>query len=158
MCINFVPLTFTSKIKPDLPLYFDTSSYPADNVFGFPLLNKKKIGFFKDEINGKILKEFVGLRAKMYAMDVEDHKDRVIARAKGVNKCVTKKLKISDYKSCLFEKNIHYAQMNRFRSIKHVIFTQKINKISLSYNDTKRYLLPNSTDTLAWGHFRIPKT
>ena len=37
----------------------------------------------------------------MYAMSVED---RTIAKAKEVNKSVTKKLKGSDYKSCLFQK------------------------------------------------------
>lgn len=141
-----------ADIKSDLVSHFDTSDYPPDNVYGFPLLNKKQLGFFKDENNGKIFKEFVGLRSKMYAMDVQS---TIIAKSKGVNKCVTKKLGMEDYKDCLFNKRKLLCEMMRFRSIKHVIFTQKINKISLSHCDTKRYLLPNSTDTLAWGHYRL---
>lgn len=144
---------FYEDIKLDLHLHYDTSDYAPNNEYGLPLINKKRLGFFKDENNGKILKEFVGLRSKMYALDVQN--SGIISKAKGINKCVTKKLTLNDYKTCLFEKNIQHAQMMRFRSIKHVLFTQKVNKISLSYNDTKRYLLENTSDTLAWGHYKI---
>ncbi|XP_048482323.1 uncharacterized protein LOC125489689 [Plutella xylostella] len=145
-------MDFYKEIKEDLNEYFDTSDYPKNNVYGFPLVNKKKLGYFKDENNGKLFTEFVGLRSKMYAMQVED---KTITKAKGVNKYVTKNLKFNNYKSCLFDEDIQLAEMFRFRSIKHVIFTQKINKICLSYNDTKRYIIPNSTNTLAWGHYKI---
>ncbi|KAL0810435.1 hypothetical protein ABMA28_010574 [Loxostege sticticalis] len=143
---------FYKEIKEDLSTHFDTSDYPENNIFGFPLLNKKKLGLFKDEHNGRIFTEFVGLRSKMYAMKSDD---RTITKSKGVNKNVTKKLSIDDYKSCLLNKSIKHAEMYRFRSLKHIIFTQKINKICLSHSDTKRYIIPNSTDTLAWGHYKI---
>lgn len=138
---------FYEEIRSDLSNYFDTSDYERNNTYGFPLLNKKKIGYFKDEHNGQIFSEFVGLRSKMYAMQVNN---KTTTKAKGVNKCVTRKLKLDNYKTCLFTNKIELAEMYRFRSIKHVIFTQKINKICLSYNDTKRFIIPNSTDTLAW--------
>ncbi|XP_063538051.1 uncharacterized protein LOC134747347 [Cydia strobilella] len=143
---------FYSDIRNDLKKYFDTSDYDPNNIYGFPCINKKKLGYFKDENKGKILKEFVGLRSKMYALNVEE---KIVAKAKGVNKCVTKKFKLQDYKDCLNEKKDLLSEMHRFRSIKHVIFTQKINKISLSYSDTKRYLCQESFDTLAWGHYKL---
>lgn len=143
---------FYNDIKQDIQNHFDTSDYAPNNIYGFPCLNKKKLGFFKDENKGKILKEFVGLRSKMYALNVEDS---IVAKAKGVNKCVTAKFQIQDYKNCLNEKKNVLSEMCRFRSIKHVIFTQKINKISLSYSDTKRYLCKESFDTLAWGHYTL---
>ena len=40
----------------------------------FPIgKNKKVIGFFKDELGGKIMKEFVALRAKTYSYLMDDH-------------------------------------------------------------------------------------
>lgn len=145
---------FYASIKYDLKTYFDTSNYVTDNQYDFPLLNKKKLGYFKDENNGQIFKEFVGLRSKMYAMDVQD---RITAKAKGVNKSVTKNLTIESYRNCLLDNTIKYSEMLRFKSIKHLIYTQRLNKISLSSNDTKRYLIPDSTDTIAWGHYKLNK-
>ncbi|XP_048478608.1 uncharacterized protein LOC119690408 isoform X2 [Plutella xylostella] len=141
-----------SDIKSNLKDYFDTSDYSIDNRHNFPLVNKKKIGFFKDENNGNIFREFVGLRSKMYAIEVEND---FIAKAKGINKSVTKTFQLNDYKRCLFNQTRKIDCMLRFKSIKHVIFTQKCSKISLSHNDTKRKLLENSTDTVAWGHYKM---
>lgn len=143
---------FYEDIKPDIPSLFDTSSYPTNNIHGYPQINKKKLGFFKDENNGEIVKEFVGLRSKMYAIQT---KTKLTAKAKGVNKCITQRLSMKNYKSCLLNRSIEYSTMYRFRSIKHTIFTQQISKISLSCNDTKRHILPNNVDTLAWGHYKL---
>jgi len=62
----------TSKKK------FDTSNFSPNHPSGIPIgTNKKVPGMFKDEAGGEIIKEFVGLRAKLYAikkLDCEEEK------------------------------------------------------------------------------------
>ncbi|KYN26658.1 hypothetical protein ALC57_03967 [Trachymyrmex cornetzi] len=81
---------------------FDTSDYPADNVYGMPLANKKKPGLMKDENNGMIMTEFVGLRAKMYAVRVDGKKDT--KKVKGVkSNVVARTITFNDYTRYLNE-------------------------------------------------------
>ena len=52
-------------IADDVEKWFDRSNY--DDDVDRPLLigkNKKKIGIFKDELGGKIMKEGIGFRTK----------------------------------------------------------------------------------------------
>ena len=52
-------------------------------------MSKKVIGLMKYELGGKIMKEFVELRAKTYAYLMDDYSEH--KKAKGTNKCVRKK-------------------------------------------------------------------
>ena len=53
-------------ISPDVRDMFDTSEYPANHPSSIPTgLNKKVLGMFKDEVKGRQIDEFVGLRAKL---------------------------------------------------------------------------------------------
>ena len=79
---------------------FDTSDYPADNVYGMPLANKKVPGLMKDENNGAIMTEFVGLRAKMYAVKVNGKKET--KKMKDVKNNVARTITF-DYTKCLNE-------------------------------------------------------
>ena len=99
---------------------------------------KKVIGFFKDELGGEIMKEFAGLRAKIYPylmVDGSEHK-----KAKGTKNCVIKRrLMVKDYKDCLFNNKIILKSPQRFKSDYHNVYTKQINKIVLSSNDNKRF-------------------
>lgn len=46
--------------------------------------------------------------------------------------------------------------MHVFRSKLHNLYTQHVNKLALSYNDTKRYICSDGISTYAWGHYKIP--
>ena len=59
----------------------------------------------KDELKGRIMTEFVALRPKTYAYQIDDYEDDDddrVKKAKGTKECVTKRvLKFNDYKNCL---------------------------------------------------------
>ena len=58
---------FYKDIADDVAKWFDTSNYNEIDKRLLPIgKNKKVIGLFKDELEGKIFIEFVGLRAKIY--------------------------------------------------------------------------------------------
>ena len=59
---------FYWDIEKDVKKRFDTSGYSRDDNRSLPIWeNKKVIGLMKDELGGKIMTEFVALRAKMNA-------------------------------------------------------------------------------------------
>jgi len=79
---------------------FDTNDYLADNEYGMLLANKKVSGLMKDENNGAIMTEFVGLRAKMYAVRVDGKKDT--KKIKGIkNNVVARTITFDDNTQCL---------------------------------------------------------
>ncbi|XP_026824313.1 uncharacterized protein LOC113561693 [Ooceraea biroi] len=142
------------QMKRDIPR-FDTSDYASDNIYNIPLVNKKVPGLMKDENNGAIMTEFVGLRAKMYALKVDGKKDT--KKAKGVKtNVVARTITFDDYMQCLKDRIEMTRDQSRIQSKLHNVFTVHETKIALSPHDDKRYIVPKSTNTLPWGHYRVP--
>ena len=52
--------------------------------------------------------------------------------------CNKKVLKFNDYKSCLLKNEIVLKPQQRFKSERHNVYTEEINKIAFSSNDDKR--------------------
>ena len=146
---------FYKDISGDVKNRFDTSDYPEGHPSGIPTgVNKKVLGMFKDEAAGKIIKEFVGLRAKLYSYKMDEGKEN--KRCKGIKKAVVEKsIRHEDYKTCLETGKEQLRRQNIIRSYEHTLYTEEVNKIALSATDDKRYLLNDSFDTLAWGHYKI---
>ena len=117
-------------------------------------LNKKVIGKMKDELGGKIMTEFIALRAKLYAYKMVDEKSPEEKKCKGVKKCVVQKtLTFDDYKKCLEDvKNIYREQM-LFQNKKHIVYTSTINKIALNRDNDKRIIQADLISTKAHGHY-----
>ena len=90
---------FYKVIVDDKDKWFDTSKYDKSDNRPLPIeKNKKVIGKFKEELDGKIIIKFVALRAKAYAFlidcyDDDDYdKNKIInKKAKGTKKCVIKR-------------------------------------------------------------------
>ena len=146
---------FYKDINGDVKDRFDTSGYPPNHPSGIPSgFNKKVLGMFKDEVNGNVIDEFVGLRAKLYSYKMFEGEES--KKCKGVKKSVVKKsITHEDYKKCLTDQKPQLRKMNVIRSRKHNVFTEEVNKVALSANDDKRYILEDGINTLALGHYRI---
>jgi hypothetical protein len=135
----------------DLSVYKDTRPELYDAK------NKAVLGKMKDEAEGNIIREFVGLRPKMYAFSIEkgngkiDHK----RRAKGVSRGVAAGFKVDDYRDILQSGSRNYVTQCTLRSKQHNIQMIEQTKVGLSAYDDKRYLLPDGVTSLAYGHWRI---
>ena len=129
---------FYKDIANDVERWFSTSNYDENDERLLPIgKNKKVIGLFKDELGGKIMKEFCALRAKAYAYLMDDDSEK--KKAKGTKKCVIKRqLMFENYKDCLFNDKIILKSQQRFKSDCHNVYTEEVNKIALSSNDDKR--------------------
>ena len=65
-----------------------------------PLSKKKAIALMKDELGGKIMTKFVGLKVETYTYLIDDGSSD--KKLKSTKKCVIKKkLKFEIYKNCL---------------------------------------------------------
>ena len=104
----------------------------------------------KDELDGKIITEFVTLRPKTYSFLTDDGKED--KKAKGTKKCVIKKMvKFNDYK-CLLNDEVMLKPQQRFVSKNHDVYTENINKIALSNNDDKRIVSSNKITSYPYGY------
>ena len=123
-------------ITPNVKKLFDTSNYPADHPSKMSTGKNKKVpGMFKYEAGGKVIAEFVGLRAKLYLYRM--HLGAKKKRAKGVKKSVIeKKITFDDYKRCLFSEEPQ----------------TRTHKVALDSQDDKRIILEDKIYTHAHGY------
>lgn len=164
---------FYKEIYPDLT-HFDTSGYNK-NHFLYSDQNKKVMGKFKDELNGNLMYEFVGLRPKLYSyipinwhylsgvpincIGYDVRKDLEVKRAKGADRATVKHLlRHSHYLECLRTGKDYSEEVTRITSSDHILKTVTSKKIVLSYNDDKRFILQDGVNTLAFGHYKIDQT
>ena len=103
----------------------------------------------KDETGGVAIKEFVGLKPKMYSFLVDNNNHK---KVKGVNKNVVQTIPHNEYKDILLNKKCLRHSMKRIQSKVHKIRTYEINKISLFCFDDKIYIQNNGYDGLALGY------
>lgn len=156
-------VNFFKDLKNDLLPYFDTSNYPKDH-YCYSSINKNQPGYFKDEMKGTILKEFISLRPKLYAYKTVDGIEE--KKAKGVKKYIIKnQMKFDNYMDVLNAYISHrslideqtHRNMNFIQSNKHVVHSKTVSKLVLSANDDKRYIMEDGINTLAYGHYRLEK-
>ena len=73
-------------------------------------------------------------------------------KAKGTKKCLIKqKLMFKNYKDRLFNNKTVYKSQKRFKSYYHDVYTEEVNKISLSSNDDEKLQTSNKITTYPYG-------
>ena len=139
---------FYKDISHDIETKFDTSDYPPDHPSGILTgVNKKVIGTFKDEVAGKQITYFVGLRPKLYSFKIEESKE--VRKCKDIKKNVVKKgIEFEDYVHCLFSGEKQMRSMKIIRSENHDMYSKEVNKIALSNEDDKRSVMEDKVKTL----------
>ena len=134
--------------------YFDFSNYPTNHDL-YSEKNRKTVGFFRDEMGGRHITCFVGLRSKMYTFLVL-HDPKEYKVAKGVKKYIIEHhLKYNDYLHCLQDNECLEADFKSIQSHGHIVHTVHQSKVSLCPFDDKRYLL-NAYRSVPYGHYSLP--
>ena len=148
--MNIKTKDFCKDIANDVEKRFDTSNYEV-NIPLPTAKNKKVIGLMKDELGGGIITEFVALRPKTYSYLTDDCKDD--KKTKGIKKCVVKRMiKFNDYENCLLKDEVVLKSQQRFKSKRHNVYTENINKIALSSNDDKRLTALDKITSYPYGY------
>jgi hypothetical protein len=141
------------QIMKDNKELFDLSNYSKDHDM-YDGTNNKVIGKFKNE-SIKPIKEFVGLRAKLYTYTI-DEENESHNKAKGVKKSVANnKLSMINYKDTLFTRESLSVQQNGIRSKQHQLYSETQTKIALSCKDDKVFICDDNINTYSFGHYKI---
>ena len=133
--------------------WYDTSNFDPRHPL-YSKVNQKVLGKFKDECGGKSPIEFVGLRAKMYSLLVNENE--VKKTAKGVKRLyVQKRVRHDMYLNTLQTRVSTRADFVNFRSLCHNVQTVNFSRICLSSYDDKRHVCKNGVNTFAYGNCNI---
>ena len=171
---------FTSDIYEDMKVdalsEYDFSNYDKLNPL-YSDANKKLIGYMKDKLGGKPMREFAVARSKCYSFlfddrvrtdnnicankdeqpsDVPEGKIRMQkSTAKSINKQVKNKhLRRRFYVDCVKNLSTVKVNQNSIVSKDHVIMSIQQKKIVLAATDDKRWIQSNGINTFAFGHYK----
>ena len=125
----------------------DFSGYDKNHPCYDPT-NKKVLGEFKDEMDGKVITNFIALRPKMYCLKVFNEKK--VQK----NTVKTENLDMKDYENTLHKHKPKNVKFNAIRSKNHQIYAINQFKVGLTSYDKKRYWM-NDTESVPYGHYSI---
>ena len=135
--------------------YFDFSNYPKDHP-NYDASNTLIPGFFKDEMGGKLIDEFCGLRSKMYSILNYDGGNKktgngILAQIK--NDQITHE----DYRNTLLNQEVRYHLGTKIMQKQHNLHTVDFSKKTLNpYNDKRWISYKDGYFTCySHGHYRI---
>jgi hypothetical protein len=134
----------------------DFSNYPPNHP-RYSTLRQNQLRFWKDEMKGSDVEEFVGLAAKTYSIRLnEEGVQRTQSKCKGVGKFFRKRIPFEEYKKCITSIDQHRVNQYSIQSKDHVIRTIKFDRLCFSSFDDKRYILSCGIHTVPYGSIFIP--
>lgn len=147
--------------KYDSPI--DTSPLKPAVVEKYGIIGEhnKEVGYFKPEADPIAIQEFVGLRPKVYSTREMNTNDAHM-RCKGTPKSSMEMfVRHQNYIECLFhdyqaDRMRQRVDVSMIRSKDHHIYSIQTSKVSLSCNDSKRFILQDNIHSFAYGHYVIP--
>lgn len=143
----------STKCIEHLKPIMDFSNYPTPSKY-YDTTKKSKLGFFKDELAGRLeCKEFIGLRAKCYALKLNDEQLEIEKKVcKGLGRIAIKnRLKFLHYKQCLYNHKPFRFHYSSIKSTKQNVKTVRINKKALSHFDCKRWIFDCGIHSSPYG-------
>ena len=131
---------------------FDFSNYPKDDP-RYDESHAMVPGYIKDENGGKNLIEVIALKAKCYALKIDD--GEIAKRCKGVPRRVLKSdISLDDYRETLHSLN-HPLRANivKLQAKNHTIQLLHTRKAAMTTMDDKRYVFRQcGIHTMSYGH------
>lgn len=132
--------------------FYDRSNFPPKSK----LYNdkfKRKSGLIKNNFGEETVQEFCALAPKMYCVALKTTNE---VKAKGIKKHIAKNFTIQQYKHALFTAHQTKVQYKTIRSYKQQLYTEQMEKISLTPWCDKRYYT-DPIKSLAYGHHAIKR-
>ena len=114
--IHIITEDFFEDISNNVEAWYDTSNYDENDKRPLPIGKNKKVIRSKDELGGRIMKEFSALRAKPYSYLMNYNSE--VKKSKATKKCVIKReLMFENCKDCLFNDKIILKSQQRLKAI-----------------------------------------
>ena len=137
------------KIRKTIIIDLFFSEYSIDHP-NYDITNKKVLLKYKDKLNSKIIKEFIGLISKVNSFEYIDNN---IVTNKNTHKGIKKSicLKHDEYKRALYKEQLIYKEFYNLKLNKQNIYQDKINKIALNPFESKRHWIDN-INSLPYGY------
>jgi hypothetical protein len=154
LCIAITSRKNQNNLKK-LDEIMDYSNYPPDHP-QFSAQRRNQLGFFKDELSGEKMSEFVGLRSKTYAFTLKRNKG-MTSRCKGIRKGYRKTIPFESFKKCITDITSVRITQYHIVSKSHHLETSKVDKLCFSSFDDKRWLLDCKIHSVPYGSRLIKK-
>ena len=112
---------------------------------------KNQLGYLKNETEGLILKEFVGLKSKTYCIHIDQTKP--IVKCKGIQSSyLNKHMRLNQFKEVLLTSKQMTATFKNLKATNHRMYLTQFKKSSLNAFDSKRWILHCGIHSRPFGH------